>query len=110
MQWISVKDRLPEDDLYVLVYFGKKPWLNFWTTDNRAIGCRNNAENRDISEWCVYKDTPTHDEVTHWMPLPQPPKLCQCGETLHISKGNEPYTPEHWICPQCDSTYVREEE
>ncbi len=37
-----------------------------------------------------------------------------CKDTLgivkcEISKGNEPFSPPHWICPECDSTYVIED-
>ncbi len=58
--WISVEDGLPEEKIRVLVSGDKYPtvigWIMFgeWATD---FGC-------------MYKDYP----VTHWMPLPKPPK------------------------------------
>lgn len=60
-EWISVKDRLPEDMIErVLVYVSSisvigHPWID---TDR----CRN-------GRWVRYGN-----DVTHWMPLPEPPK------------------------------------
>ena len=60
-EWISVKDRLPEDYETVLVYDGDfvQPSsfhgkYGFWTTD------------------CYEADSIYG--ATHWMPLPEPPK------------------------------------
>ena len=55
-KWIPVTERLPEYGQEVLVYTGnmKKPIVmgyKFWK--------------KDYDSWC---------HVTHWMPLPEPPK------------------------------------
>lgn len=56
-EWISVKDRLPEEDVPVLVW-----------------------ELQGFAYVDVYKDgvwevgTPNLAKFTHWMPLPKPPK------------------------------------
>lgn len=61
-EWISVKDRLPEEDTDVLIFSRKfkictigrcmkSSWGRWWTTNH--AGCAN---------------------ITHWMPLPEPPK------------------------------------
>jgi hypothetical protein len=60
-QWISVKDRLPEDGSYILMSGGSQitmGWLNF--SRKEFIQC--------IS-W-----TNLTESVTHWMPLPEPPE------------------------------------
>ena len=67
-KWISVEERLPERDKYVLVryanndmavacVFGGDEHMTFW----RAM---------TDEGWCADCDT----EPTHWMPLPEPPK------------------------------------
>jgi hypothetical protein len=69
--WISVKDRLPEDgsfdeDGYVLVWvkwrcpaIARKDWAQGWKPEHWRTDCGERLEIKD---------------VTHWMPLPEPPK------------------------------------
>jgi hypothetical protein len=58
-QWISVSERLPVAQGYYMVY---------------------HKNSKIIAERFYYKDCPdlfvevTGDPVTHWMPLPEPPK------------------------------------
>ena len=60
-EWISVKDRLPENGKKVLVY------------------CKENKNDYEIG---AYSDTyrgffvrqTCYENITHWMPLPQTPK------------------------------------
>lgn len=59
-KWISVKERLPEEGEDVLVYLGEGIFEICWTLKDGFW------ETRDS-----YLDT---DAVTHWMPLPEPPK------------------------------------
>lgn len=78
MQWISVKDRLPERGEQVLliaygwkdttVYIGRLEHMSPETSWLTGITSKE-------SEWCIqgwsYLREPI---VTHWMPLPEPPK------------------------------------
>lgn len=59
-QWISVKDRLPEDDADYLV------WLYDACTVERAMYYGD-------GEWLTEELDNLTRFVTHWMPLPEPP-------------------------------------
>ena len=60
IKWISVKDRLPENDNDVLVYD---------TDCGIVIGwC-----DKEIGDFAADFISPL-DAVTHWIPLPEPPK------------------------------------
>lgn len=70
MEWISVKDRLPSIGENVLVY------------DERFIDISIGY----ISDFLNYRKTwivdcgeSVSDTVTHWMPLPEPPKEVNHG-------------------------------
>lgn len=62
MNWISVNERLPDDDITVLIYMpGNKCGETVW------IGYHDADEWYEPEGLCV-------DEVTHWMELPEPPE------------------------------------
>jgi len=70
MNWISVKDELPEKGVWVLVYLDES------VTSGKYLGGR-------WSEWeltwlgihgCGCCGDDSEDIVTHWMPLPKLPK------------------------------------
>lgn len=57
-KWIPVTERLPEAVVDVLVIrMGETPDIEFMLYDGTWVG-----------------DTPHSHQVTHWMPLPEPPK------------------------------------
>ena len=59
-EWISVEDRLPEEDTIVLVWCGEVSVYNYLQNDLWYTG---------------YCDITTSESgVTHWMPLPEAPK------------------------------------
>ena len=70
-QWISVKNRLPEEDVAVLAY-GKV--LND-SPDILGVRRRYNGDQEWKHTWesedgFIYRE----DDITHWMPLPAAPK------------------------------------
>jgi hypothetical protein len=79
-EWISVKDRLPDEDGKYLVFEQSGGRTNTsilrFAKDARKVdrydfkGRWKNAWYEYDSEWGHY----TVDSVTHWMPPPQPPK------------------------------------
>ena len=82
-QWISVKDRLPEDGTGWLTVYGSIPNLRFfvgpgyydfakkeWLSRFLNYRARTDAANlvTDQIEYLPF------EQVTHWMPLPEPPE------------------------------------
>lgn len=58
-EWISVEDRLPEKNVRVLVYIKSSRSYTRFDTDR--------LDDRGFVRW--------FNDVTHWMPLPEPPKM-----------------------------------
>ena len=63
-EWISVKDRLPEAGEYVVCIAKRNPFSMFMPMVARI---KKNGWVNPITEQYI-------SEVTHWMPLPEPPK------------------------------------
>ena len=59
MEWIKITDRLPKKEDYYLIWDGE--YLDYARYDVE----RNQWHDEEIT---IYED------VTHWMPLPEPPK------------------------------------
>ena len=101
-EWISVKDRLPESGEVVLLlvelryisgdlksryvcdgYYAKR-YTEIAGNHNDDIACEYNEENDEyyleegwyevIKNWGEYDSVVIEYPVTHWMPLPEPPK------------------------------------
>ena len=70
MNWISVKDRLPDDEEAVLIYWGFDFGKGLEGEEYYAIAQYICSEPKPY--WSEHdKDTMV---VTHWMPLPEPPE------------------------------------
>ena len=63
-EWISVKDRLPEVGGYVVCIAKRNPFSRFMPM---VAKLEKNGWVNPITEQYI-------SEVTHWMPMPQPPK------------------------------------
>lgn len=74
MKWISVDDKVPEDENPVLVYY----FFKFKDGSvRRIIGiCRYYA----FASYPYWSREGIGAFVTHWMPLPSPPELKECNE------------------------------
>lgn len=64
--WISVKDRLPEEDVTVLAF------INYSVDDAKLERIGSAAYRGKL--WLMGSDIYSERFVTHWMPLPEPPK------------------------------------
>lgn len=69
-EWISVKDKLPEVGRYVVCIAKRNPFSRFMPMVARI---EKNGWVNPITEQYI-------SEVTHWIPLPEPPKEVICDE------------------------------
>mgnify|MGYP006935325936 CR=1 FL=1 len=57
----------------------------------------------------IMKHSGTDKKYYTWIRYITRHNLVQCGfcgvGTLKLIGGDPPYTPDHWQCPKCDSTY-----
>lgn len=67
MEWISVKDRLPETGNDVLIVRTNPSFTTSGYMHHYGHWVITNLRGSS------YKESPLH-KVTHWMPLPQPPQ------------------------------------
>lgn len=76
MEWISVKDRLPENDDEVLIYIVKDIVQAYFLRGywHGSIMVTDNMNDGYVSDRRIVKEGSSFDFVTHWMPLPEPPK------------------------------------
>lgn len=77
MEWISVKDRLPSNSDEVLIYYGTdivQAYLKdgLWKGSIVVTECMNDGY---VNDRIICRQGKDFDFVTHWMPLPDPPKL-----------------------------------
>ena len=99
-EWISVKERLPESGVHVLIccemrryggeIAGKYVCDGYYAEANKIIAgdftdeCEYSEEDDEyylcegwyevIKNWDDYNSVAVEDFVTHWMPLPEPPE------------------------------------
>jgi len=83
--WISVKDRLPDENVRVIarVYCNKKILIDAHEHIHHLEGYYSNEW------WDSFHERFEDDdlEVTHWMPLPEPPVSAVKEHNTHATKG-----------------------
>lgn len=74
MEWISVKERLPSSIANKVLVYCKCGYIGFGHyEDYKGVQTWFNLESgKPFSEWA--HDEPDDYDVTHWMPLPEPPR------------------------------------
>ena len=98
-QWISVKDRMPEGNKEVLIYLPEY--------DSVEMAALFTIPSMNLREWAQNEDAYMLDEVSYWMPLPEPPeerykcryaddngvcsKCSKNGEIIYCVEGPCPY-------------------
>ena len=73
-EWISVKDRLPENVNIEHLTVGYSKAVLGYVTNNLCVFCV--IYDYERKAWRYFDDTYhiVRHEITHWMPLPEPPK------------------------------------
>ena len=71
--WISVKDRLPENDGKYMVWYRGELDICEFDAESQTFGYTYDDYDEMYSH-LVYWDDSMDKKVTHWMPLPEPPK------------------------------------
>lgn len=69
MEWVSVKDRLPEAKGHYLA-IGKLNYAHGGTNESNDGDARRNMVIAYFDSTGLFN----HPDITHWMPLPEPPK------------------------------------
>jgi hypothetical protein len=75
-EWISVKDKLPENDVEVLV-FNPKDGITIGEFDSDRVSGYVESDGSYFcvnSGWSIQYDWAPYMSPTHWMPLPKEPK------------------------------------
>jgi hypothetical protein len=67
MEWINSEDRLPEEYCQCLIYCPQS-----FPKNSRVLAANYYDDNKKF--YCDAFEQ-VHEDVTHWMPLPEPPKV-----------------------------------
>lgn len=73
VKWISVKDRLPEDDGKYMVWYKGELDICEFDVESQTFGYTYDDYDEMYSHLVCWDDGMDKD-ITHWMPLPEPPK------------------------------------
>lgn len=71
--WISVEDRLPEEDGKYMVWYKGELDICEFDTDSQTFGYTYDDYDEFYSHLVCWDDG-MNEDVTHWQPLPNPPK------------------------------------
>ena len=69
--WISVADRLPDDDVMVLCVVSGRPQTNITLDEAMEIASYSRTDGWIVDAWPEWEG-PT---VTYWRPIPEPPEV-----------------------------------
>lgn len=73
MNWISIKDRLPDDRIQVLIYNGERCSVSSYLPEYfNTFG---------FHQWSHWDEEFDYDNISHWMSLPAPPQDEKCQKT-----------------------------
>jgi len=73
IDWISVKDRLPNEDIFVLCYTAKFGKINSEIDNYKILFYDKETKTWQNYEIDDFENNPDYVYVTHWTPLPNKP-------------------------------------
>lgn len=104
MEWISIKDRLPEGQGTFLAFIPKgRGYLSFavWMPKDKVDDTYGLYFMEDFGygaqKLLEEKEQFTREEVTHWMPLPHPPIPKRVEDYKIVSEPEFWCDPKEWI-------------
>lgn len=78
--------------------------IRFYVLEEGRQFTQEELKTRKVSEKTPYKHV-----IQAYIDNIKTTKTCErCDSFLELCPGNEPWSEEHWSCPSCDSTYVKE--
>lgn len=72
-QWVSVKERLPEEGDLVLIVANGKSGNTITHNDAYEMTICPAGKGGYLEMWPILENA----EITHWMPLPEPPQIAE---------------------------------
>jgi len=73
-KWISVKDRLPENNSRILAWSDGSLYDSFFMGDNFILLGYSSHHKKQIMGNLYMKKEFILRDISHWMPLPEPPE------------------------------------
>ena len=73
-EWISVKDKMPDDGMGCYLVLADLPCLVGKYIDIAWYNAYNMYGRNDFNPWYHREDGINYEGITHWMPLPQKPE------------------------------------
>ncbi len=70
-QWINVEERLPQKDQKILFYVLDRDqiYAGYYSIDSSRSTIAVPRFRENLHDWCF-----DEEDITHWMPLPNPPE------------------------------------
>jgi len=93
-RWISVKERLPEDDGKYMVWYKGELDICEFDAESQKFGYTYDDYDEMYSHLVCWDDGIDKD-ITHWMPLPEPPSIRTCPMTTYPTDCTDE-------CKDCD--------
>ncbi len=93
MDWIKTSERIPEQGQNVLIYFPDNPYVNssVWIVMfDKYLGC-----------FCDYTKFIDLKDISHWMPLPEPPKVKNIAPDCKCNASYQSLACPAWDRKQC---------